>query len=108
VYAVVSHGVAQRTRELGIRTALGATAGDLLALVARDMAWVTVTGVLVGIGGAWALAHLLESLLYGVAAHDTTTFVVVPIVLGLAAAVATLLPARRATLVNPADVMRAD
>jgi predicted permease len=108
VYAVVSHGVAQRTRELGIRTALGATGRDLLSLVARDMAWVTATGVLAGVGGAWALAHLLESLLYGVTAHDTATFVVVPIVLASAAAVATLVPARRATLINPAAVMRED
>jgi putative ABC transport system permease protein len=108
VYAVVSHGVAQRTRELGIRTALGATGRDLLSLVARDMAWVTATGLAVGICGAWALAHVLESLLYSVTAHDTATFVVVPIVLAFAAAVATLVPARRATRVNPADVMRAD
>jgi putative ABC transport system permease protein len=108
VYAVVSHGVAQRTRELGIRTALGATGRDLLSLVARDMAWVTVTGLAVGVGGAWALAHVLESLLYSVTAHDTATFVLVPIVLAFAAAVATLVPARRATRVNPADVMRAD
>lgn len=108
VYAVVSHGVAQRTRELGIRTALGATGRDLMSLVARDMLWVTAAGLLVGIAGAWALAHVMESLLYGVASHDLAKFVVVPIVLALPAAVATLVPARRAMRVNPADVMRED
>ena len=108
VYAVVSHGVAQRTRELGIRAALGAGSRDLLSLVARDMVWVTATGVGVGIGGAWVLSRVLESLLYGVTAHDLTTFVVVPIVLVIPAAIATLIPAWRATRVDPADVMRAD
>ena len=108
VYAVVSHGVAQRTRELGIRTALGANGRDLLSLVARDMVWVTVTGLGVGLAGAWAIARVLESLLYGVTAHDTLTFVIVPLVLVFSAAFATLVPARRAMLVNPADVMRAD
>ncbi len=108
VYAVVSHGVAQRTRELGIRTALGATGRDLISLVARDMVWVTATGLLAGTAGAWALAHVMESLLYGVTAHDAATFVAVPMVLAGAAAVASLVPARRAMAVNPADVMRAD
>ncbi len=108
VYAVVSHGVAQRTRELGIRTALGANGRDLLSLVARDMVWVTVTGLGVGLAGAWAIARVLESLLYGVTVHDTLTFVTVPLVLVVSAAFATLVPARRAMFVNPADVMRAD
>jgi putative ABC transport system permease protein len=72
------------------------------------MVWVTVTGLGVGLAGAWAIARVLESLLYGVTVHDTLTFVTVPLVLVVSAAFATLVPARRAMFVNPADVMRAD
>jgi predicted permease len=108
VYAVVAYGVSQRTREFGIRTALGAGGRDLLSLVARDMVWVTVTGLGVGVAGAWALTRVLESLLYGVGAHDPLTFVLVPLVLVVPVAIATLVPARRALHVNPVDVMRAD
>jgi predicted permease len=108
VYAVVAYGVSQRAREFGIRTALGARGRDLLSLVAREMVWVTVTGLGIGLAGAWALTQVLQSLLYGVGAHDPLTFVLVPFVLVVPAAIATLVPARRALRVNPVDVMRAD
>jgi predicted permease len=108
VYAVVSYGVAQRTREFGIRSALGATANNLLALVSREMVAVIVTGVAVGLGGAWALSRVLESQMYGVDVHDRMTFATVPLVLLLPACLATLLPAFRATRTNPAEVMRTD
>ncbi|MGH7591663.1 MAG: ADOP family duplicated permease, partial [Gemmatimonadales bacterium] len=65
VYAVASYGVAQRNREFGIRAALGATARDLAALVSREMLWVTGTGLIVGLAGAWMLARVAESLIYG-------------------------------------------
>ena len=108
VYAVVAHSVAQRSREFGIRSALGATGSDLLSLVSREMVWVTGIGIAAGLAIAWALARVASSLLYGVTGHDTATFVVVPLILLLPAAVATLVPARRALRVNPAEVMRAE
>jgi predicted permease len=106
VYAVVSYGVSRRSRELGIRAALGATGGDIAALIAREMLWVTGIGLTIGLGGAWALSRVLSALLYGVDSHDAATFAIVPLVLVLAAAIATLVPARRAMRVDPAVVMR--
>lgn len=106
VYAVVSYGVTRRSRELGIRAALGATGGDIAALIAREMAWVTAIGLTVGLASAWALSRLLSALLFGVDGHDAVTFAVVPLVLLLPAALATLVPARRAMRADPAVVMR--
>jgi len=108
VYAVVARGVAQRWRELGIRAALGATGADLVKLVSREIVALVLVGVMLGVGGAWALARLVQSLLYGVDAHDPVTFVAVPFLLAIPAAAAALLPARRAVRVSPTEVMRAD
>ena len=108
VYAVVAYAVAQRTRELGIRAALGATGRDLLALVSREMMVVITLGIAMGLGGAWALSRVLASLLYSVDPHDPLTFVTVPLVLVLPAVVATAIPALRAARVDPTQVMRSD
>jgi len=108
VYAVVSRGVAQRWRELGIRSALGATGRDLVALVAREVALLVAVGVALGLGGAWALSRVIASLLYSVDVHDPMTFVAVPLMLIAPAAIATLVPALRAVRVSPTEVMRAD
>ena len=108
IYAVVSFSVTQRWREFGIRSALGATGGGIVALVAGEMATVAGVGLVVGVAGAWALSRVLISLIYGVSAHDPATFLVAPLVMLIPAVLATLLPARRATKVNPAEVMRAD
>ena len=108
VYAVVAYGVTQRSRELGIRAALGATRTDLVGLVAREMLWVTVVGVTCGLAGAWALARVLTGLVYGIHVHDPTTFVAAPLILVTAATVATLLPAQRATRLDPIEVMRTE
>jgi putative ABC transport system permease protein len=108
VYAVVSHGVSQRSREFGIRTALGATGNDLVSLISREMIGTVVAGLVAGLVGAWALTHLAESMFFGVQMHDTATFVLVPLALLVPAVLATILPARRALRVNPAEVMRAD
>jgi len=108
VYAVVAYAVAYRTRELGIRAALGATGRDLLTLVSREMIGVIAFGIVAGLAGAWALSRVLSSLLYDVNPRDPATFIVVPLLLLLPAVVATLIPALRAVRVDPTRVMRAD
>ena len=108
VYGVISYGVAQRSRELGIRAALGATAGDLVALVTGEMLWVISAGLLIGGAGAWALARVMTSMLYAVDPHDLATFTVVPVVLAVAAVLATLAPAWRARRVDLVEVLRAE
>jgi putative ABC transport system permease protein len=108
VYAVVAYGVAQRTREFGIRAALGATASNLVALVSREMATVVVLGIVAGLAGAWALGRVIASLLYEVDARDPATLMAVPLLLIVPAIVATLIPALRAVRVSPTQVMRAD
>jgi predicted permease len=108
VAAVVGYGVTQRRRELGIRSALGASGADLMALLSREMAIVATIGIAVGLAGAWALARVTSSLVYGVAIHDPVTFVAAPLLLLVAAIVATVVPARRALHVDPATVMRND
>jgi predicted permease len=106
VYAVVSYSVAQRRRELGIRAALGATAGALVTLVVREMAWVTVLGLGAGLAAAWVGARVVRSLLYGVQPHDPATYVLATLVLLVPVAIATLVPAHRAGRTDPADVIR--
>jgi predicted permease len=108
VYGVISYGVSQRARELGIRAALGATAKDLMTLVSLEMVWVIGTGLLVGAAGAWALARVMTTQLYGVEPHDVTTFTMVPAVLAVAALLATLGPALRARRVDLVEVLRAE
>ena len=108
VYGVISYGVAQRARELGIRAALGATASDLMALVSREMVWVIGLGLLIGVAGAWALARVMTTLVYNVDTHDLATFTVVPVVLAIAALLATLGPAWKARRVDLVEVLRAE
>lgn len=108
IYAVVAYDVSHRTRELGIRSAMGATASGLMLMISQEMIWVLAFGITAGVGGAWALAKTLESLVYGIGVHDPMTFVVVPIALALPAIAATLIPARRVLKVDPAQVMRVD
>lgn len=108
VYAVASNAVAQRTREFGIRAALGATRGHLLRHVTGEMVLVVAGGILAGAAIAWAASRVMQSMVYGVTVRDPGVFVVAPAVLMVAALLATLLPARRAMEVEPAEVMRND
>lgn len=108
VYAVVSYSVTQRSREFGIRSALGADQADILLLVTREMVAVVTLGLVVGLAGAWALVRTMASMLFSVPTHDTTVFVAVPLILLIPAAVATLIPAIKAMRVSPAAVMRAE
>jgi putative ABC transport system permease protein len=108
VYGVMSYGVSQRTREIGIRMALGARAGDVTGMVMRDAAKIVGAGVGIGILGAALLTRLLQSLLYDVGAHDPLTFAVVPVLIVVTALLASALPAWRAARVDPLTATRAE
>ena len=108
IYGVISYSVSQRTRELGIRIALGATPDRVMRLVLGQGVMLTVLGVSVGLLGAYWLMHLLAALLYGVASSDVLTFAAVAVVLLGVASLASYLPARRAALVDPVIAMRAE
>ena len=108
VYAVVSYSVSRRSREFGIRSALGATGINIAGLVGRELFSAIVVGTALGLLGAWLLSRVLQSMLFGVDVHDLTTFAVVPLVLALPALIAMFPPTRRAARVNPADVMRSE
>ena len=106
IYGVISYSVHQRTRELGIRSALGASAGDIQALILREGVRLVAIGVVAGTLLALAGSYAVSSLLFVIGAHDAVTFVLVPALLTMVAIVACWLPARRATLVDPAITLR--
>ena len=106
IYGVTSYAVAQRTQEIGIRMALGAQMKDVLKLVLRGAMALVIFGAIVGIAGAYAATRVMSSLLFGVTATDLATFIAVPLVLFVVALVASLVPARRATRVDPLVALR--
>jgi len=108
IYGVISYTVAQRTRELGVRVALGAQRGDVLTLVLKQGLRLALAGIVIGIVGALAMTQTLSSLLYGVRATDLLTYTVVPVLLGAVALLATYVPALRATRVDPLTAIRAE
>jgi putative ABC transport system permease protein len=108
IYGVLSFFVANRAREIGIRMALGAQRFRVVALVLRQMAVLTAIGVAVGLAGAAALSRYLEGLLFGLTPLDATTFVVVVVMFAAVAALASYLPVRRATRVNPLVALRTE
>jgi ABC-type antimicrobial peptide transport system permease subunit len=105
---VLSYHVTLRTREIAVRMALGATRGDMQRMVVRDGMMPAAIGIGVGLAGAAALTRVLNGILFGVAARDPRTFVSVALVLAAVAFAATLLPARRATAVDPLEAFRAE
>jgi putative ABC transport system permease protein len=108
IYGVMSYSVSQRVHEIGIRLALGAQPSQVVKLVAgRGMAPV-FAGVAIGLAGAFALTRVMTSLLYGVSATDSTTFVIVPVLLIAVAALASYIPSRRATKVDPMVALRCE
>jgi putative ABC transport system permease protein len=106
IYGVIAYSVAQRTREFGIRMALGAQRRDMLQMILRQSFSVVAIGLVIGLFAALALTRLMESLLYGVSAHDFSIYTLVLFVLSAAALLASYLPARRAMNVDPMVALR--
>jgi ABC-type antimicrobial peptide transport system permease subunit len=108
IYGVISYSVGQRTQEIGIRMALGASAGDLQAGILGETLRLAALGMLVGTAAAWLLARLLNGLLFGVTATDPVTFIGMLAVLTFVAAIAGYVPAYRASRIDPAVALRAN
>ena len=108
IYGVISYAVSQRRREIGIRLALGAQPSELRRMFVRHGLVLAATGVAIGMGAAVALTGLMSSLLFGISPLDPMTYAAVPIVLIVAAMLASYLPARRASAVDPVEALRAE
>ena len=106
IYGVMAYLVNQGTREIGIRVALGATRRNIVSLVVRQGMALALSGVAVGLAGAFLLTRLIRSLLFGVEATDPVTFVGIALLLGLVALLASYIPARRAARVDPLVALR--
>ncbi len=106
LFGVLSYSVAQRTREIGVRAALGARPADIVRLVVGQGLAVTLAGAAIGIAAAYLLARFISTLLFGVEAHDPLTFVLVPAVLVVVSLAACYWPARRAASIDPLRAMR--
>ena len=108
IYGVISYAVSQRTREIGIRLALGAQKSELKWMFVRSALLLTAAGVAIGLGTAGALMRLMKSLLFGISPLDPFTYITVPLILAISAALASYLPARRAAAVDPVEALRAE
>ena len=108
LYGVVTYSVSQRTREIGVRMALGAQRGAIQRLVLKEAGWLTGMGMIAGLACSVATAHLMRSLLFNVHAWDFSTLVAVAAVLGFSALLASLIPARRASSVDPVKALSAE
>lgn len=106
IYGVMAYGIGQRTREIGVRLALGATPRQVQALVVRTGAWLVVSGIVIGTAGARASTRMLEGVLAGTSPTDPAVFATVAAILGLVGCAASWLPSRRAARVDPLTVLR--
>jgi putative ABC transport system permease protein len=106
IYGVISYSVIQRTHEMGIRMALGAQRNDVLKLVLRQAMIVVLAGVVIGLLASWALTRLIKSLLFNVSVTDPLTFAGIALLIILTALLACLIPAWRATKVDPLVALR--
>jgi putative ABC transport system permease protein len=108
IYGLLAYSVTARTREFGIRAALGADTGRIVALVLKSGASPVLFGLMIGVAGAAALSGLLKSLLFGVAPHDPLTFALVPVFFLVIALIAGVLPERRAARLDPMEALRTE
>lgn len=108
LYGVVAYSVSRRTREIGVRMALGAQTATVYRLILQEASWLAAIGIAIGLVGAVAAAALMRGLLFGVAAWDVPTLAAVAVLLGAAALMASYIPARRAASVNPVEALRAE
>jgi putative ABC transport system permease protein len=106
VYGILVHFVGQQTREIGVRMALGARAGDVLRGVVAEGLRLAAVGVAVGLAASLAVARLLRGMLFGVGVYDPAAFLAAPVLLGLVALVACSVPAWRAARVDPVEALR--
>jgi putative ABC transport system permease protein len=106
MYGVLAYAVAQRTREFGVRTALGATSRDVLALVLRQGLLLTSIGIGIGLAGAIALTRYIEGMLFDVKPLDPLTYVAVVALFAAVTSIASFVPARRATKIDPLTALR--
>ena len=106
VYGVIAYTFAQRTREIGIRMALGARRVDVAALVLKQLRLFLIAAMLPGIGQAWLLGHALEAMLVGVTPTDWWLYAAMSLLLSTVAVLAALVPARRATMIHPMTALR--
>jgi putative ABC transport system permease protein len=106
LYGVISQGVIARVKEIGIRMALGANSGGVLAMILKNALALTAAGVALGAAGALALSRFMASQLYGVTGHDPATFAIVTVVLGAVAVLAACIPALRAVRIDPLTALR--
>jgi predicted permease len=108
LYGAIAYSVSQRTREIGIRMALGADRAYVYRMILKEAGWLTLFGILIGLAMAAALGVLLKTLLFGVKPWDAPTFAAVAILLATASILASFVPARRAAAVNPMQALRAE
>jgi ABC-type antimicrobial peptide transport system permease subunit len=108
IYGVISYTVSQRTREIGIRLALGAQQGAITRMFVGNALLLAGIGAAIGLAGAIELMQLMKSLLFGISPRDPLTYIIVPAILITIAAFASYFPARRAAAVDPANTLRAD
>jgi putative ABC transport system permease protein len=106
LYGVMSYTVSQRTREIGLRMALGAQKGDVLKLVLGEGFLLTLAGTGLGLAGAFGLTRLMSSLLFGISNSDPLTYVSISVLIIVVAMLACYLPARRASAVSPMTALR--
>jgi predicted permease len=108
VYGLISYSVQQRTREIGIRMALGAAPGEVWRLIVRQAMSLAAMGILIGVAGAFYLVRIMTSLLFGVSPRDAVIFAIVPLLFAVVALVAVCVPAGRATRISPVAALRSE
>ena len=108
LYGMVAYSVSQRTREIGIRMALGALPGSVYRLILKEAGWLTAAGIGIGLACSVGAAMLMRGLLFGVRTWDAETLGGVALVLGISAALASYVPARRAASINPVEALHTE